>query len=193
MNGLTVKREDAVLAVIDFQVNMLAAIYGKDKIEDLSARFIKGCRILGVPILVTQQYTKGLGPTTEKITEALTCEIPEVLPAADFRSIEKTTFSAMKEPAFAQALSETGRKTVILTGVETHICVQQTALDLIEAGYNVFGVLDCMSSRTLENKEFGQIRMTQSGVIVTGYESVLFEMLIDAKDASFKQISRIVK
>ena len=104
MNGLAVKREDAVLAVVDFQVKMLAAIYGRDKLEDLTARLIKGCRILGVPILVTQQYTKGLGPTSEKIAEALTGEIPEVLPATSFTPIEKTTFSAMKEPVFARAL-----------------------------------------------------------------------------------------
>ena len=193
MNGLAIKREDAVLVVIDFQVNMMAAIYGREKVEEMTSRLIKGCRILEVPILVTQQYTKGLGPTTEKIAEALKGEMPGVLPETTFLPLEKTTFSCIQEPSFAKALSKTGRKTVILTGVETHICVQQTALGLIEAGYNVFGALDCMSSRTLENKEFGQIRMTQSGVVVTGYESVLFEMLIDAKDAAFKHISKIVK
>jgi nicotinamidase-related amidase len=99
----------------------------------------------------------------------------------------------MKQPSFAQALSETGRKAVVITGMETHICVQQTALDLIEAGYDVYGVLDCMSSRTLANKELGQIRMTQSGVIVTGYEAVLFEMLQDSKDENFKAISQLVR
>ena len=100
----------------------------------------------------------------------------------------------MRAPDFVKALADAGKKTVIITGMETHICVQQTALDLIECGYTVFGVLDCMSSRTLENKEFGQLRMTQSGVIVTGYESVLFEMLGDAKAESFRQIiSQIVK
>ena len=193
MSTLTIKKEDAVLIAIDFQEKLMQGMQGKDQLEEFMARLVKGCRVLGVPILVTQQYTKGLGPTTEKITEALTCEISETLPAADFTPIEKTTFSAMKESDFVKALSETGRKTVIITGMETHICVQQTALDLISAGYDVFGALDCMSSRTTENKEFGQIRMTQSGVIVTGYESVLFEMLSDAKDASFKQISSIVK
>ena len=183
MNGLNIKRDDAVLVAIDFQEKLLPQIYEKEKLEEAAARLIKGCRVVGVPILVTQQYTRGLGPTSEIVSEAL----------GSFTPIEKTTFSAMKEPAFVKALAGTGRKTVILSGIEAHICVQQTALDLIEAGYIVYGALDCMSSRTIANKEYGQIRMTQSGVIVTGYESVLFDMVVDSKDESFKPISSIVK
>jgi len=193
MIELTINRENAVLAVIDFQEKLLPSIYEKEKLEEAATRLIKGCRVLGVPVLVTQQYTKGLGQTTRKITEALTGEIPGILPETSFTPIEKTTFNAMKSPAFVEALAGTGKNVVIITGVEAHICVQQTALGLIEAGYQVFGVLDCMSSRTLENKEFGQLRMTQSGVIVTGYESVLFDLLGDSKDANFKQISTIVR
>jgi len=183
MNGLNIDREDAVLVVIDFQEKMLPMIYEKEKLLDCTGRLIKGCRTLGVPILVTQQYTKGLGATVTEIAGAL----------ENFTPFEKTTFSAMKEPDFVEALKKTGKNTVLLTGVETHICVQQTALALIEAGYVVYGVLDCMSSRTNENKEYGQIRMTQSGVIVTGYESVLFDMLVDSKNEHFKTISNIVK
>ena len=193
MNTLTIKREDAILVAIDFQEKLMTGMQDKEKLQETMARLIKGCRIFGVPIIVTQQYTKGLGPTTEKIATALTEEISETLPAQDLTPVEKTTFSAMKEPAFVKALAETGKKTVIITGMETHICVQQTAIDLIEAGYNVFGAFDCMSSRTRENKEFGQLRMTQSGVIVTGYESVLFELLGGSQDANFKQIATIVK
>ena len=193
MSLLTIKKEDAVLIAIDFQEKLIPGMYEKEKLEETVSRLIKGCRVLGIPILVTQQYTKGLGATTAKIAEALTGEIPGALPEAAFSPIEKTTFSAMKEQSFVKALSETGRKTVIITGIEAHICVQQTALDLVEAGFQVFGALDCISSRTLENKEFGQLRMTQSGVIVTGYESVLFDILADSRDANFRQISNIVK
>jgi len=183
MNGLNICREDSVLVVIDFQEKLLPQIYEREAILEATSRLIKGCRALSVPIIVTQQYSKGLGPTVPKIAEAL----------SDFTPVEKTTFSAMREPLFEKVLKETGKKDVIICGVETHICVQQTALDLIEAGYEVYGVIDCMSSRTSDNKEFGQIRMTQSGVVMTGYESVLFDMLIDAKDAQFKAISAIVK
>jgi nicotinamidase-related amidase len=193
MRGLTIKREDAVLVVIDFQEKLLANIYGREQFEESASRLIRGCRMLGIPILVTQQYTKGLGPTSEKITKALTEEMPGILPESSFTLLEKTTFSAMKEPSFASAIAETKRKTVIISGSETHICVEQTALDLIEAGYGVFGVVDCMASRTKENKELGQIRMTQSGVIITGYEAALFDMLLDSKDVNFKNISNLVK
>ena len=193
MSLLTIQREDAVLVAVDFQERLMPGMFEKEKLEETMSRLIKGCRILGIPILVTQQYTKGLGETTAKIKEALTCEIPGALSAGNFTPVEKMTFSAMKEPSFVKALSDTGRRTVVITGMEAHICVQQTALDMIEAGFAVFGVLDCMSSRTLENKEFGQLRMTQSGVIVTGYESVLFDALGNSKDANFKQISAIVR
>jgi len=193
MKGWTIKREDAILVCIDFQEKLLAGIYGREKFEECASRLIKGCRMLGIPILVTQQYTKGLGPTSEKITRALVEAIPEVLPEASFTPFEKTTFSAMKEPSFAEAIAGSNKKTVIIAGSETHICVQQTAIELIEAGYGVFGAVDCMASRTLENKEFGQIRMTQAGVAITGYESVLFDMLLDAKDENFKNISRLVR
>lgn len=193
MNTLTAKREDTVLVAIDFQERLMPQMYEKDKLEETMCRLIKGCRILGIPILVTQQYSRGLGTLTEKIAKALTEELSEIIPERTLQPIEKTAFSAMQEPSFVEALSKTGRNTVIITGVEAHVCVQQTALDLIEAGYDVFGALDCMSSRTLDNKEYGQIRMTQSGVAVTGYESLLFELLADSRNANFKQISAIVK
>jgi len=193
MSGLHIYREDAVLAVIDFQEKLMPRMFETDKVTESAAKLIKGCRILGVPILVTQQYTKGIGETVGEIADALTCKLSDTVPEAAFKYFEKTSFGAMREPAFVKALSDTGRKTVILAGVETHVCVQQTAIALIEAGYNVFGVVDCMSSRTLLNKEFGQLRMTQSGVIMTGYESVLFDMLLDAKDPDFKIISSLVK
>ena len=183
MKGLNIKREDAVIVAIDFQEKLLVNIFESDKMVETMARLVKGCRVLEVPILVTQQYTKGIGPTVPKLAEAL----------GDFTHIEKMTFSAMREPEFVKALEATGRKTVIVTGAEAHICVQQTALDLIAAGYTVYGVVDCMSSRTPLNKELGQIRMTQSGVVVTGYEAELFDMLADARDGNLKTIAAIVK
>jgi len=193
MNGLRIERKDAVLVAIDFQDKLMPNMFEKEKITDAAARLIKGCRVLGAPIMVTQQYTKGIGATVAEIADALTCKISENIPEASFEHYEKTTFSAMGEPSFVKALADTGRRTVILAGVEAHVCVQQTALSLIEAGYIVYGAVDCMSSRTQLNKEFGQLRMTQSGVIITGYESVLFDMLVDSKDPDFKTISLIVK
>ena len=99
----------------------------------------------------------------------------------------------MREPIFTKALMETGKRTVILTGMESHICVLQTAMDLMQAGFKVFGVVDCMASRTTENKELAQVRMTQAGVTITSYEAVLFELAEGSHDPNFKQIAAIVK
>jgi len=193
MDKLTIKKEDAVLVAIDFQVKLMANMYGKEKVEETISRFVRGIRLFEIPILVTQQYTKGIGPTTPDVTAALTEKLADNVPETSFEAIEKTTFSAMREPDFVKALEKTGKKTVILTGMESHICVLQTAMDLIEAGYKVFAVLDCMASRTPENKELAQIRMAQAGAVITSYEAMLFELTNDAKNPAFKQVSSLVK
>jgi nicotinamidase-related amidase len=193
MSKLTIRKEDAVLVAIDFQVKLMANMHGKEKVEDTICRFVRGLRLFEIPILVTQQYTKGIGPTTPDVTAALTEKLSDTVSEPTFTLVEKMTFSAMREPDFVKALGETGKKTVLLTGMESHICVLQTAMDLIEAGYRVFGVVDCMASRTTENKELAQVRMTQAGVIITSYEAVLFELANDSKDPNFKQIASIVK
>jgi nicotinamidase-related amidase len=193
MSKLTIKKEDAVLVAIDFQVKLMANMHNKEKVEDTISRLVRGLRLFEIPILVTQQYTKGIGPTTPDITAALTEKLSDAISETSFVPVEKKTFSAMKEPAFVQALEETGKKTVLLAGMESHICVLQTAMDLIEAGYSVFGVVDCMASRTQENKDLAQVRMTQAGVTITSYEAVLFELANDSNNPNFKQIASIVK
>jgi len=193
MNKLTINKEDAVLVAIDFQVKLMANMYEKEKVEDTVCRLVRGLRLFEIPAIVTQQYTKGIGPTTPAVTEAFTEKLTDNIQETNFESIEKTSFSAMREPMFVKALEETGKKTVILTGMESHICVLQTAMDLIEAGYKVYGVFDCMASRTPENKELAKIRMMQAGVTMTSYEAVLFELANDAGNPNFKQIAAIVK
>jgi nicotinamidase-related amidase len=150
------RKEDAVLGGIDFQERLMPAMKGSEELESASVRLIKGCRVLGVPVLVTQQYTKGLGPTVAAITAALTEPIGEGAGAEEFLHIEKTSFSAMGEPAFVEALEKLGRKTVIIAGIEAHVCVQQTVIDLLEKGYTVFVAYDCISSRSSTDKEYAQ-------------------------------------
>jgi len=193
MNKLTINKDDAVLVAIDFQVKLMANMHEKEKVEDTVCRLVRGLRLFEIPLIVTQQYTKGIGPTTPAITDAFTEKLTDAVKETSFESIEKMTFSAMREPAFLKALKETGKKTVILTGMESHICVLQTAMDLIEAGYKVYGVLDCMASRTPENKELAKTRMMQAGVTMTSYEAVLFELANDAGNPNFKQVAAIVK
>ncbi|WP_037373323.1 hydrolase [Anaerovorax odorimutans] len=193
MKTLKIKKEDAVFVGIDFQDRIMPAMKNNEELEETVIKLIKGCRIMGIPIIMTQQYTKGLGDTKEKIIEALTEPIEENSERLEFLPIEKTNFSAMGEPAFVEALEKLKRKTVIIGGIEAHVCVQQTVLDLIESGYSVFLVNDCISSRSNNDKKYAQRRMGESGAMGTTYESVLFELCQGAKEPGFKQISKIVK
>jgi nicotinamidase-related amidase len=157
-----------------------------------AAKLIRGCRILGVPILVTQQYTKGLGPTVPIITQALTEDIQDAA-AGGFDPVEKTSFSTWGEPVFVQRLKESKKSQVILCGVETHVCVLQTALDLLREGYGVFLPLDAISSRKPDDRETALRRMAAAGAAETTCESALFELLWGAREKGFKQISNLVK
>lgn len=180
---MKIDRNDSVLVVIDFQEKLMPAIKANDELEKAVVKLIKGCRVLNVPIIVTQQYTKGLGETLPSIKEAL----------GEFEPVEKTYFSCCGEPTYMEALEKTGKKTVIIAGIEAHICVQQTVLDLLEKGYKVFIVHDCIGSRNNNDKKYAGRRMTDSGAIGTTYESVLFELCLHAKAEGFKEISGIVK
>ena len=126
--------DEAILVVVDYQERLLPAMNNKDEIAEKTAKLIKGCRILGVPILATQQYTKGLGETVEIIKNALTEPIGDVVPATEFKHVEKKSFSCMGEPNFRDALVKSGREQIIICGIESHVCVQQTVIDLYEYG-----------------------------------------------------------
>ncbi len=190
---LKIKKEDAVFVGIDFQERILPAMKEPEKIEETAVKLIKGCRILGVPVIMTQQYTKGLGQTVAAVAEACTQALSENELEREFRHVEKTSFSAALEPDFMTELEKTGRKTVIIGGIEAHVCVQQTVIDLLEKGYNVFVVNDCISSRSNTDKKYSQRRMGDAGAVGTTCESVLFELLGGAKADGFKQISALVK
>lgn len=183
MKTLKIKKEDAVLVLIDFQERIMPVMKNKEELEAVALKLTKGCSVLGIPILVTQQYTKGLGSTIPSIHEAL----------EDYTPIEKTSFSAMGEPAFVEALKQTERNTVILAGIETHVCVQQTALDLLEMGYAVFLINDCVASRSNHDKKYAQRRMSETGAVGTTCEAVLFELCGGSREPGFKEISALVK
>ena len=190
---LKLKREDAILVGIDFQEKIMPAMKGKEELEEVAVKLVKGCRILGVPVVMTQQYTKGLGETIPSVVVALTEAIGEDIAAADFAPIEKTSFSAMGEPGFVEALEKLGRKTIIIAGIEAHVCVQQTVIDLLEKGYTVFVANDGIASRSNTDKKYSQRRMGDAGAVGTTMESILFELLGGAKAPGFKQISALVK
>lgn len=190
---LKLRKEDAVLVGIDFQEKLMPAMKNNEEVVAAAVKLVKGCRILGVPAIMTQQYTKGLGATVPAIAAALTEPASEESLAIEFNPVEKTSFSAMGEPAFVETLEKLGRKTVIIAGVEAHVCVQQTVIDLLDSGYTVFVANDCISSRSNTDKKYSQRRMGDAGAIGTTYESILFELCGGAKEPGFKQISALVK
>jgi len=177
------KIEDSIALVIDFQARLMPFIYRHEEMEKKAEIFIKGCRVLDVPLLVMQQYTKGLGDTSQILKDAL----------GEFEHIEKITFSGCGNAEFIEKLEASGKKNIIVTGIEAHVCVQQTVLDLLASGYNVYVLADCIGSRNETDRAYAEKRMRQAGAVITTMESVLFELLIRADHPKRKDISNLVK
>ena len=174
---------NTVLVAIDFQERLFPVMHDKDKLLQNVVKLIKGARVLEIPVILTEQYPKGLGPTLP--------EIKVLLP--DVKAIEKVCFSCCDNEAFVHSLEALKRKQVLIAGIEAHICVYQTAVALARAGYEVQVVSDCISSRELENKTVALFRMGAAGISPTSTEMALFELLRVAQGDKFKQISSIVK
>ena len=176
-------RKNAILLVIDIQERLLPQITDQAKLASNAVTLIKCCKILNLPVLVTEQYPEGIGPTVP----ALALEMDKCV------KISKRTFSCCREPAFLEALESTSRKQVIIAGIETHVCVLQTALDLIQKGYKVQVVEDAVGSRTNANKKIGLNRMRAGGIEITGVESAIFELLETSACPEFKQVLQFIK
>jgi len=176
-------RAKAALVVIDIQERLLPMIFESERVVRNAVRLIKGARVLGIPVLVTEQYKKGLGATTA----AVAAEI------AGFTQMEKIAFSACGAAGFEKALKAKKISDVILCGIEAHVCVSQTCLDLLDKGFRVFVVVDAMSSRTTDNHFIAVERMRDAGGVVASTEMVLFELLEKAGTDEFKQILPLVK
>jgi len=175
--------DDTVLVLIDFQERLFPVMHEKDKLLRNVLKLIEGAKALEIPIVMTEQYPKGLGTTLPEIKELL----PGVKP------IEKVCFNCCDEDVFSKALEALKRRQVLIAGIEAHICVYQTAMALFRAGYEVQVVGDCVSSREPENKLVSLFKMGAAGVSPTTMEMALFELLRVASGDKFKQISNIVK
>lgn len=176
--------QTAVLVVVDIQEAFREAVPEFELVAQETARAVSGFQILGLPIVITEQYPKGLGRTATEILEVL----PE-----DFAVVEKTAFSSCGARAFTDVLNDLGAKQIVLAGLETHICVNQTAHDLLAENFEVHVLNDCVASRTFANKEIGLKKMHQSGAIPSCVEMALFELMRDAKNEHFKAIQKLVK
>jgi len=176
------ERDSTVLVLVDYQERLLPAIDRRADILEAAVKLTRGAQALGVPIVHTEQYPRGLGPTAPELAELLTAE-----------PIEKLSFGCCGEPAFLDALAALGRKQAVLAGIEAHVCVYQTAVGLLDAGYDVHVVTDAVSSRTQENRAIGLQKMRDAGAGVTSVETALFELLRVAGGPEFKAVIQIVK
>jgi nicotinamidase-related amidase len=175
--------DNTALCVVDVQGKLAHLMHEKEELFLNVERLIKGAQILEMPIILTEQYPKGLGPTLSQLTELM----------SDVKPIEKISFSCCANDDFSEKIRELGRRQLLLTGIETHICIYQTSLDLIEAGYEVSLVADAVSSRTEFNKSIALDRIKTAGALLTTTEMALFELLHKAEGPKFKEISKLIK
>jgi len=180
---MRIKAEDCVFVQVDVQERLFPHIQNNEELEKNLVTLVKGLQLHEIPMIVNEQYKKGIGETIASLKE-LTDEYPH---------FEKTTFSCCGNEDGLCAIKDTGKKIVILAGIETHVCVLQTALDLLEEGLQPVLVTDCVNSRKEKDKDIAIKRMIQAGVIPTTYESLLFELTVNAKNPVFKEISKLVK
>ena len=174
-------RENTVLVVIDIQGNLARAMDDRTFLIENNQKLVKGTQLLGIPAMVTEQVP--LGPTIP--------EIAELLPGVE--AITKDTFNCCGEEKFMDAVRTLNRRQILITGIEAHVCVYQTAMDLMARGYEVHLAADAVSSRTPRNREIGVRRLTAAGAILTSAEMALFELLKTAADPEAKALFKIIK
>lgn len=172
--------DEAVLVVVDVQQKLLPHIFNHDVVELNVGRLVDGAAAFGIPVIATEQYPKGLGATVDSLCD----RIPS--------RIEKITFSCLNCEAFRTRLVAEERRKILICGIESHICVLQTALDLLSDGYVVFAVVDAVGSRKESDHETAIRRLESSGVISTTTEMTLFEWCEKAGTETFKTIQKLV-
>ena len=181
---MRILREETIAVIIDIQEKFSPVIFEFEKLVQNCLKLIQGLQILEIPILITEQYPKGLGKTISPIAEVL---------KENYKPIEKISFSAADDKSFSKELKKSKRKNIILFGIEAHVCVLQTAIDLLDKKYNVIVIEDCISARRSHDKETALRRMEREGAMVSGLESVLFELCRVSGSEEFKAISKLVK
>lgn len=177
------EKENALLLVVDYQKKLLAAFKESEATLQNCIKLIRFAKIMGIPIIWTEQYPKGLGPTTDEVRNELLHLAP----------IEKLTFSCFGEPRFVSAVSAHLQGQLMVCGIETHICVEQTTLDGIAAGYQVHVVADACASRKIQDHEIGLRKMERAGGVLTCSEMAMYEILRAADAKEFREVLKIVK
>ena len=177
--------ENTCLVLVDIQEKLFKLIYEKERVVCNSAVLIQVAQTLNIPIFWCQQVPDALGPTVHELWGPLT--------KADMLPMDKTTFSCCGNPVFMEKLKTINPQTAIVCGIESHVCVFQTVMDLIQHGLYVHVVADAVSSRTNENKQIGLHRMAKEGAVITSTEMLLFELLRDSKHPNFRELAKLIK
>jgi len=180
---MRILKDRSAALIIDIQERLYPFIFENEKLTINVSKLIEGLKIIGIPIFITEQYVKGLGPTIEPVATLL----------GSHPRIEKMAFSCCDEPRVMEGIAVTGKENILIAGIESHVCVLQTVLDLTRNGYHPVVVEDCVSSRHENDKRVAIERMRQEGAIITTSESILFELLRYSGTEQFRGISRLVK
>ena len=176
-------QSDILLVVVDVQERFRNKVFQFDLVVKNVRKLVEGFKLLGIPIVVTEQYPQGLGSTVPELKESL----------GVFTPIEKTCFSCFDSENFVKQIEKSGRKTIVLAGIESHVCILRTALDALSKGYEVHIALDCVSSMQESDFKIAVERFKQAGVFLASSEMLLFQLLDNSKDAKFRSLSEIVK
>jgi len=176
-------REHTALVIVDVQGKLARIMHDKENLFKNIRILIQGVKLMGLPIIWMEQVPEKLGPTIPEISELLT----------DMKPIAKSAFSCARSKEFNRRLEELHIHQILLAGIETHVCVYQTAIDLLEKGYNIEVVADAVSSRTDFNKQIGLDRILLAGGTLTSVEMALFELQQNAEGDRFKQLIQLVK
>lgn len=177
-------QENSLVLIIDIQEKLLNCIYNKEIVDKKSQIISKMSNILNLPVIVTEQYPKGLGSTVTQIKDCL---------GENVTYFEKTDFNALADSKLVEKLSELNRKQIIILGIETHICVHQTVAELLRNGYNVTVVSDACGSRCEKEYQNGLENMKANGAKIKTSEMILFELLKTAKHPKFKEVQALIK
>ena len=171
------------MVIVDVQSRLFPAMNGKDQLLTNLVKAVKGFQLLGLPLIVTEQYRKGLGPTLPELSEIITI----------FNPVEKRTFSCCEDDSFLDELKRIKRKQVIICGIEAHVCVYQTCRDLLDLGYVVFLLTDAVSSRNVDDKRLTVRILESMGVQLRSVEMALFELIHTSLHPKFKELTSIIK
>lgn len=176
-------KENTALVVVDVQEKLLPYVIGKDEVLGNIQMLIKFAHIMDIPVILTEHYPKGLGVTVPEIKEVL----------SEYEPNEKVIFSCYGSLGFKEKLKELGVKRLMIAGIESHICVQQTTLDAINSGYEVHVISDAISSRTQRNLDIGIEKMRQFNAVISSTEMAMYEIMERADTKEFKEVLELVK